>query len=309
MLKVSQYLPNLIRKTKLFMDAAIEKVEREKGSSFSVIAYSSAYFTAPLHIHPEYELILIEEGSGLSFVGDSVRRLAPGDFMLIGKNVPHLWLSADEHYYSNTRLMSRSVYTQFGKDIFPGNLHSIPEMDCIYALLKKSERGIYFHGGPIQEIKDRFRRMVGREGYEKLIGLYDILYALGKNCESKTLTTDKYVNKYDFTSDNIVNKVHIFINQNYQNDLTLDSIASYVGMNPSALSRYYSKRTGRRIFEYLAELRISYALKLLLNKSINIGQIAYDCGYNSLSHFNHQFKQITGYTPTDYAKKVLKARS
>ena len=77
-------------------------------------------------------------------------------------------------------------------------------------------------------------------------------------------------------------------------------------MSPSALCRYYKKHTGRKMFEYLIELRISYAVKLLLNRSISIGQIAYDCGYNSLSHFNHQFKDITGYTPSDYSKHVLK---
>lgn len=137
--------------------------------------------------NPEYELILIEEGKGLSFVGDSIQDLSPGDFMLIGKNLPHLWLSADEYY---------------------------------------------------------------------------------------------------------------------QNNIALEDIACNVGMNPSALCRYYKKHTGKRMFEYLTELRISYATKLLINKNINISQVAYDCGYNSLSHFNHQFKQVTGYTPSEYAQKL-----
>ena len=82
------------------MEATFEKVEKRKGTSFSVVSYTNPYFAAPLHIHPEYELILIEEGKGLSFVGDSIQELSPGDFMLIGKNLPHLWLSADEYYLS-----------------------------------------------------------------------------------------------------------------------------------------------------------------------------------------------------------------
>lgn len=290
------------------MEATIEKIERKKGTSFSVIAYTNAYFTAPLHIHPEFELILIEEGRGLSFVGDSIRKLAPGDFMLIGKNLPHLWLSADEYYYKDTKLVSRSVYTQFGKDIFPANLYEIPEMEDIYTLLKKSEKGLYFEGGRIEEMKERFRSLVHAEGFEKLNGLYTLLYLLGTECDYQVLTSDKFINKNDSTTDTIINKIHSFINQNYQNDLSLEDIANHIGMNPSALCRYYKKHTGRRIFEYLTELRISYAVKLLLNKSINIGQVAYDCGYNSLSHFNHQFKQITGYTPSEYVKYILKSQ-
>ncbi|WP_270712518.1 helix-turn-helix domain-containing protein [Phocaeicola coprophilus] len=101
-----------------------------------------------------------------------------------------------------------------------------------------------------------------------------------------------------------INKVHLFINKNYQNNIALEDIACNVGMNPSALCRYYKKHTGKRMFEYLTELRISYATKLLINKNINISQVAYDCGYNSLSHFNHQFKQVTGYTPSEYAQKL-----
>ncbi len=65
-------------------EIAIENIKKEIGNSFSIIAYSNPYFAAPLHIHPEYELILIEEGTGLRFVGDSVHKMSPGEFMLIG---------------------------------------------------------------------------------------------------------------------------------------------------------------------------------------------------------------------------------
>lgn len=77
---------------------SFENVVKPVNSSFCAVSYHNAYFAAPLHIHPEYELILIEKGVGLTFVGDTVRKMSPGDFMLIGKNLPHLWLSADEYY-------------------------------------------------------------------------------------------------------------------------------------------------------------------------------------------------------------------
>ena len=121
--------------------------------------------------NPEYELILIEEGKGLSFVGDSIQDLSPGDFMLIGKNLPHLWLSADE-YYQNSGLVSRSVYTQFDDRIFPASLHDIPELENIYSLLKKSQKGVFFTGGSIEALKELFRSLVAKEGFEKIEGLY-----------------------------------------------------------------------------------------------------------------------------------------
>lgn len=288
------------------MEATFEKVEKKQGSSFSVIAYTNPYFEAPLHIHPEFELILIEEGTGLSFVGDSVRKLQPGDFMLIGSNLPHLWLSGDEYYCNNLNLISKSIYTQFNKNIFPENIFDIPELSDIYKILKKSEKGLIFKGENIEQIKEMFRSLVNREGFEKINDLYILLNRLSTECTYTELTSHNFYNKINTEEDLIINKVQIFINNNYQNDLSLEDIANNVGMNPSALCRYYKKHTGKKMFEYLTELRISYAVKLLSNKSISIGQIAYDCGYNSLSHFNHQFKNITGYTPSEYIKEVLK---
>lgn len=289
------------------MEATLEKVERREGTSFSVIDYSNPYFAAPLHIHPEYELILIEEGCGLSFVGDSIRKLQPGDFMLIGKNLPHLWLSADEYYCNDCHLISRSIYTQFSQDLFPNELSAIPELQHIQTLLNEARKGIYFSGENISSIKDYFRSMTDLEGFEKFKSLLTLLHRLGTECNHTLIASEKYINTNDTLSDHIINKVHLFINKNYQVDITLEDIANHVGMNPSALCRYYKKRTGRRMFEYLTELRISYAVKLLVNKSINISQIAYSCGYNSLSHFSHQFKSITGYTPSEYVKQVINA--
>ena len=288
------------------MKASFEKVEKKQGSSFSVISYSNPYFAAPLHIHPEYELILIEEGTGISFVGDSIKKLLPGDFMLIGSNLPHLWLSADEYYNENNCLVSKSIYTQFNKNIFPENIYDIPEFSDIYTILKKSEKGLYFESENIEELKNMFRTLVSTEGFKKISDFYMLLYRLSTECTYHELTTNKYHNENNSENDLIISRVHAFINNNYQNDISLEDIAYNVGMNPSALCRYYKKHTGKKMFEYLTELRISYAVKLLSNKSINIGQIAYDCGYNSLSHFNHQFKDITGYTPSDYSKFVLK---
>lgn len=285
-------------------EVAIENIKKEIGSSFSVIAYSNPYFAAPLHIHPEYELILIEEGTGISFVGDAVHKMSPGDFMLIGSNLPHLWLSADEYYAPNTSLISRSVYTQFNESIFPADLHNIPELSNIYSILIESKRGIIFSGNNLNLLKNRFRTLIQSNGFKKIQGLYSLLQDLATSCEYQYLTTNQFENSNEISDNPIVEKVNRFINTNYQNNISLEDIANYVGMNASALCRYYKKNTGRKIFEYLSELRISYAAKLLTNKNITISQVAYDCGYNSLSHFNHQFKSLIGHSPSEYTKKI-----
>lgn len=287
------------------MKAELEKVEKKLGSSFSVISYWNPYFAAPLHIHPEYELILIEEGNGLSFVGNSVNKLSGGDFMLIGSNLPHLWLSSEEYYEKGTTMMSHSIYCQFNRNIFPDNLYDIPELESVYRLLKKSCYGIYFSGGNVEELKNVFRSLVDAKGFSKLYGMYNLLHRLATECSCTTISSECSSESNDIPNP-IINKVNQFINENYQNEISLERIAAHVAMNQSALCRYYKKHTGKRIFEYLMELRISYAVKLMINKNIPMNQIAYDCGYNSLSHFYHQFKNIMGLSPSEYMKDHLK---
>ena len=290
-------------------DVSFEKVERSDSSSFSVIAYSNPFFAAPLHIHPEYELILIEEGDGLTFVGDSIRKMMPGDFMLIGQNLPHLWLSADPFYEKDSQLISRSVYTQFGAGIFPADLHSVPELEEIHKILIRSQKGLLFYGDRVDSLKEDFRKLVTANGYDKWIGFIQLLFHLATECECQHLTSERFENYNTQKQDGIINKAHEYMNKNYPNDISLEDIANHSGMNSSALCRYYKKHTGKTIFEYLSELRISYAVKLLMNKNITISQVAYDCGYNSLSHFNHQFKCIIGQTPSEYCKKLAYPRS
>lgn len=285
-------------------EIAIENIKKEIGNSFSIITYSNSYFAAPLHIHPEYELILIEEGTGLRFVGDSVHKMLPGNFMLIGSNLPHLWLSADEYYAPNTPLISRSIYTQFSASIFPQDLHNIPELANINSILIESKRGIIFNGENLNQLKNKFRLLCQSNGFEKIQGLYTLLQELATKCNYEYLTTNQFKNNNEISNNPIITKVHTFINTNYQSNISLEDIALNVGMNASALCRYYKKNTGKKIFEYLSELRISYAAKLLTNHNITVSQVAYDCGYNSLSHFNHQFKDLTGYSPSEYAKKI-----
>lgn len=289
---------------------SFETVVKPVNSSFCAVSYHNAYFAAPLHIHPEYELILIEEGAGLTFVGDSVRKMAPGDFMLIGKNLPHLWLSADEYYEKNTTLMSRSVYSQFNTDIFPSEYTKIPEFDSIRLLLSKSQKGLLFTGEAQLKVQEHFRKLPSYDNFDKLVELYKILYELSKDCDYTLLASTQYRgNQAMDENDVVIKRAYNYMNKNYQENISLEDIARHVGMNASALCRYYKKNTGKTLFCYLSELRISYAVKLLMNRSMTISQIAYDCGYNNLSHFNRQFKSITGKTPSEYCKLLSREES
>lgn len=281
----------------------IEKVIPKYGNSFLAVHYSNKYFSAPFHRHTEYELILIEEGNGLSLVGNGIKKLAKDDFILIGSNVPHIWLSDDEYYTDNTDLLSKSTYAQFGTNIFPENMHNIPEMANIYHLLQESHKGLYFKECPeLERIKKTFRKLPKKSGFKRLISLYEILNHLSTYCFYEYFVNTKYKDSlYNLQPKNEkYHRVINYLNCNYQEQLSLQDIASKAQMNPAALCRYFKNITGKTLFNYIRNLRIDYATKLLVNSNLPIKKIAYDCGYNYISFFNRQFKALKNLNPTEY---------
>ena len=97
-----------------------------------------------------------------------------------------------------------------------------------------------------------------------------------------------------------------FLMDNYTRDINTDEIAKLVNMNKSSFCRYFKARTHKTCSHFLNEIRIAHACKLLVNTNMSATQVCYETGYNNISHFNRQFKLITGSTAKTYAKQYLK---
>ena len=95
-------------------------------------------------------------------------------------------------------------------------------------------------------------------------------------------------------------KVLHYINTSYLQKIELEKVAGIAHLHPSAFCRYFKEKTGKSLSEYLNNMRLSYACRLLLDGKLSISQICYESGFNNLSYFNRAFKQQTGFTPTGY---------
>lgn len=286
-------------KTKVLYKKIIHEVEH----SFS---YSSnIQFNMPLHCHSEYELIFITKRHGMEFVGDSVKEYATGDLILIGANVPHLHL-CDSVTNKSIKEKSLCEILQFPASVFPEHMEYIQEYSYINNILNKSSQGVKFTSKTV--IKDvlRIMRTINRQhGINRLLSLFKILNILGKSKEVYIFSSLKYTFMYNYqTTNEPVSKIYNYINSNFKKDITLTDIANYVQMTPASLCRYFKNKTNKTIFEYLNKVRIEYACKLLAYSNLSIYQIAYDAGFNNLSHFNKQFRIITKQTPTNYRKYI-----
>lgn len=280
-----------------------ERVVPDHDSSFKVAVFEAAHFTAPLHFHPEYELVLIEEGDGICFCGDYNGKFSQGHLALFGKGLPHFYLSDDRFYKTTCRERCRSIYVQFKELVLPEQYDRMPEFQMIRKVLRDADRGIGFQMRDRNEVIGLIRSMVDTRGVEKVLMLYRILDLLGRS-EYVFLASSRFQHHSQNLHPACL-KVITYLNDHYRQRISLDALAQSVCMNRSALCRRFKRITGKTIVTFLNELRVAYACTLMANTNKTISEIAYECGFRNLSHFNSVFKKCTQKKPRDYRSIYL----
>lgn len=267
-------------------------------------------FVLPLHKHVEYEIMLFTQGSGKQFVGEGVSEYKAGDIALIGSNVPHLHLCHTKLHSTSASHpedeWSAGEAIQFRPDMFPDNMKDIPDYRLIYDLLQKSQYGIRFYDESLfDEMMEMVRAFDSSEYTSRMVCLLRMLEKL-HDCQHFKLLSSTAYNQANPVPDmkEPVNKVYAYLYNHFKEKVTLEEIAEYVNQNPTALCRYFKQRTDKSIFRCLAEIRIEHACKLLAYSTMNISQIAYESGYNSVTHFIAQFEKIIRRTPSEYRTQI-----
>lgn len=273
----------------------------DQNYSISIQDYSAKNFLKIWHYHPELELDIIHTSTGTRFIGDSVEKFEPGDIVLIGKNLPHLWLNDKVYFDHNSVLTSKAKVIHFTEN-FGSGLLDFPEMADIQELLKKAELGISFKGNANNHIIEMANEMYNSSGYKRVIALIDILGHLANHDNYKTLSSLGFANSFSEIEKSRMAPVYEFVMNNFKEEIKLETVANLAFMNPSSFSRYFTKINKKSFTRFLNEIRIGYACKLLIEEKSNVCEVCYESGFNNLSNFNIHFKKIMKMTPTDYTK-------
>jgi len=267
--------------------------------------YDYEHFTYPWHFHSEYEIIYVKESCGERFVADNMEHFGPEDVILLGSNLPHYMRSHEMYYAGDTSLRVKGVIIQFANDYMTHAIDRYLDLNHIKLLLEKSKRGIHF---PFPENKDIIRcieELPVCRGISRIINLLVLLDKMACFKYKRILGSVHFSNKLSDFSDSRIDKVLSYLTYHYTETLRLDDIASVISMNTSAFCRYFKEKTGKSYIEYIQDLRVGYACKLLTGTSYDISQISIECGFNTICHFNKIFKRNTGLTPTEYRRQFL----
>jgi AraC-like DNA-binding protein len=268
--------------------------------------YDYAHFTYPWHFHSQYEIIWVKESTGLCFAGDCIERFGPGTLILFGSNLPHYMQSDDVYKTDNSELRVRGTIIQFEAAFMQHSIQHYPQFRQIKTLLEEARRGIFFSSlsdPDIMGMLDEFPRILG---FDQIAGLLLLLQRLSVCAGRDVLASPMYQEVFPTLGNTRIEKIISYINGNYTRDMGLAEIASMAAMNPAAFCRYFKENTGKTYVQYVTDMRIGYACKLLALNSLSISRISTECGFDSLSHFNRLFKQVTNYTPSQYQRYILK---
>lgn len=263
-------------------------------------------FTYPIHCHSEFELNFTEHASGVRrVVGDSSEIIGDFDLVLItGKELEHVW---EQHACNSSDI--REITIQFSPDLFFKNFIDKNQFDSIRRMLERARCGICF---PMQAIMKVYNWLDGlastEQGFYTVMNFLRILYELSLYEDARVLSSSSFAKIETQSDSRRVQKVQRYISEHYQEEIRLNVLSDMVGMAPVSFSRFFKLRTGKTLSEYILDIRLGFATRLLVDSTSTIAEICYDCGFNNLSNFNRMFKRKKGCAPKEFRDNYRKKK-
>lgn len=258
-------------------------------------------FDAPYHFHPEIELLLMETSHGSRYVAESIEPYGPGDLVLIGANVPHVFHrdpGADP-----PSCVARSIVVQFLPDFLGAEFFRRPELSGVQRMLEASQHGLHFGRAVARRIAPLLRRLLEAEGATRVVLLLDLLARLAAS-PARTLAgsaLDPRVRRGDVAR---IARLRAHVERNYAQEIAASDAARLVGLSPSSFSRWFRAATGKPFIQFLTDVRLAHAFTGLTETGKPITEIAFECGFNSVSHFTNRFRAIRGMSPREFRCRV-----
>lgn len=279
------------------MKPLIEKLPLSEDRSFVAQTHRTPNFEVPWHQHVEYELILFKEGAGLSFIGNYVGEFETGDIFFLGSNVPHTFQK------SNADLITSAVVVHFKENFWGEEILNLPESKSIRRLLQRSMNGLKISGKTKEMLQPLVQSLEIEKGFWRITKLCECLSILSETKDYITVSTQeiKALNPRDKDR---IDSVFQYTMENFKEPIKLSLIANKAGMSIPAFCSYFKKRTKKTYIDFVNEVRIGYACKLLLTTQTSVLQICFECGFNTVANFNRQFLKIKKTTPSQYRKKL-----
>ena len=258
-------------------------------------------FSYPVHNHDVFELNFVENAAGVKrIVGDSNEVIGDYDLVLItNPTLEHAW---EQHECKSNDIREITIQFNFGAGITEADyFFGKTPFESIRHMMKEAQKGMAF---PMSSIMKVYERLSGlsqiTDRFTALMDFLNILHTLSLCTGARTLATTSYAKVNIEDDSRRILRVKKYISDNYMYELRLKSLADLANMSESAFCRFFKLHTGRRLSDYIIDIRLGYATRLLIDTTETIAEIIFKCGYNNMSNFNRIFKLKKGCSQTEF---------
>lgn len=271
---------------------------------YLVFSREKEYFSFPIHIHTEFELNLIENGTGAKrIVGDSMEDIEDLELTLVAPNLEHAWL---QHNCKSKKI--NEVTIQFHADLLNESLLQKNQFRTVREMLEAAQYGVTFSKETIVNIKDKIHSLAReKKGVHSVLLLFGILYDLSLS-PIKELSSHSFNATIESYDSRRVEKAYSYMLANYNKNIRLADLAELVGMTSVSFSRFLKLKTGRNFIDSLNDIRLGHATRLLIDTTHSILEICLNCGFNNITNFNRIFKNKKGCTPSAFREKYKESK-
>lgn len=276
---------------------------------FILIERQKTNFNFPIHIHPECELNFIENAKGAQrIVGDSIEEIDEEELVLVTN--PHL-----EHAWKDYRNVSKNIHEitiQFHPDLLTDTFLNKNQMISIRQLFRHAERSVAFSRESIAKVRPLLKTLTcENDSFYSLIKLLIILHELSIDKGMRELSTGQFAANvmHQHSSDESLGRVMDYLSRHYSEVIRLSEVAEMVNMSESSFCRFFKQHTSKSFIDFLTDIRLGAASRALIDSSLSIAEIGYDCGFNNLSNFNRIFKKKKGVTPSEFRDNYRKNKT
>lgn len=261
--------------------------------------------TYPMHRHQEFELNFVENCRGnRRIVGDSIELTGDYDLVLMGKNLEHTWEQGE-----CTSDGIHEITIHFSRDFFSESFLAKTPMLPLANLLKNAEMGVCFSLKTIMHVYNDIEELSKmKPGFYSVMKFIDLIYKLSMSTDYRVLSSGAFSHAKVAVDSRRVQKVKDYIDKNFREEIRLQTLADIANMTPTAFSRFFKLRTSRNISDYIIDVRLGHATRLLADSTMAVVEICYHCGFNNISNFNRVFRKRKGCTPTEFRSNYQKRR-
>jgi AraC-like DNA-binding protein len=277
-----------------------EHVEKDAKECFSCFDWSGKTFVCPYHVHPEIEINYIVSSSGRRLVGDHLDQFNPGDLVLLGSGLPHMYThrapaNAPEKW-------AHSLYIQFLPDCLGAGFFDLPGMAQLRDLLSRAGRGLLFPRMTTSRALPVLQAVLRSGGPLRVSLLLKLLDILAQSSGARPMASAQFCAPRQLRTSRRLDAATAYINRHMFNEVSLTAIARHMKMSPQGFSRFFHASMGRTFTAYVSELRIGAASQMLLESDRTIAAVCFAKGFNNLSNFNRQFRAVKGMSPREFRR-------